>query len=232
MIPWAALNLASGLAGAADMSLRRRNYEEDLLWLKWPLICLGVAIAAAVGMALAASSYQDEMRQDEFNRLSDLDLLQGQVREIEEAEQIIVNNIGVYEQMESRRLLDAEDRVALLDDIAALRDEYNLYPISVDIGTQYRVLIPYRTEVNSPEEQISLRSTRVQLQLALLHEGDLARLLEGIFYSDRLMVIEECAINSALGSESDFLTLVQHQMASCSLIWYSFRREPYSELEF
>lgn len=211
------------------MSLKRRRLEEDVLWLKWPLVLLLFVIAAAIALWWTASAYQDQMRQAEFNALSDLELLSAQVQEIEEAEQIIVNNIGVYEEMEARGLLANEDRVALLDDITSLRARYNLYPISVDIFEQDRVLIPYRTEVNFPEEQISLRSSRIQLQLPLLHEGDLARLLEGLMYSDRMIVIEECSITDALDSEFDKLTLVQHQLAACSLIWYSFRREPYND---
>lgn len=211
------------------MSLKRRKLEDDILWLKWPLIMFLLAISAAAVMWWLVSRYQDEMRQLEFNTLSNLELLNAQVQEIEQAEQIIVNNIGVYEEMEARGLLAGEDRVALLDDITDLRSRYNLFPINVDIGEQDRVLIPYRTEVNFPQEQISLRSTRIQLQLPLLHEGDLARLLQGLLYSDRLMVVDECSINSALGTESSYLTLVQHQLASCSLVWYSFRREPYSE---
>jgi hypothetical protein len=214
------------------MALKRRSLEEDLLWLRIPLATLLSVLLLSAALWWLISRYQDEMRIAEFEARGDLELLAAQVQEIEAAEQIIVDNIGVFEQMQARGLMEQEDRVALLDTITALRTQHNLYPITVEITEQDRVVIPYVTEVDYPEEQISLRGTPVRLELPLLHEGDLARLLEGLFASGRLFVVDECTIREAIESDNDYLSLLPHQMADCALIWYSFQREPYIEEEY
>lgn len=212
------------------MALKRRRFKDDVFWLRWPLIMLGLSVCVAVGAWWSAANYRNSMQRDEFNALNQLDLLSGQVREIEEAERIIVDNIDRYNSMVDRGLLEEENRVALLDEIAGIRNRYNLYPITVEIDEQDRVLIPYRTEVDFPEEQVTLRSSEINLQLPLLHEGDLTRLLEQLLASGRLLVVDNCSMRYALESEETFLTLVQHQLASCNLVWYTFRREPYLEI--
>ncbi|MCI5106834.1 MAG: hypothetical protein MRY76_08990 [Pseudomonadales bacterium] len=214
------------------MALKRRNLEEDLLWLKIPLLALLSVLLLSAALWWLASRYQDEMRTAEFQVRGDLELLAAQVQEIEAAEQIIVDNIGVFEQMQSRGLLDQEDRVALLDTITTLRNRHNLYPVTVEIAEQDRVVIPYVTEVDYPEEQISLRGTPLRLELPLLHEGDLARLLEGLYATGGLFVVDECTMREAIESDNEYLSLLPHQMADCALIWYSFQRETYVEPEY
>lgn len=214
------------------MALRRRNWQDDLIWLRWPLILLTLIVAMVVGAWLFASSYRNSVQREEFNARNRLDLLIGQVREIEEAERIIVDNIGVYNSMVARGVMDAENRVALLDDIANIRSRYNLYPINVDISEQSRLVIPFVSEVDFPTEQVSLRSSRISLQLPLLHEEDLTRLINELLATGRLLAIDRCAVNYALESEENFLTLVQHQIAVCDIYWYSFQREPYIDPEY
>ncbi|GAB5500804.1 MAG: hypothetical protein PsegKO_31150 [Pseudohongiellaceae bacterium] len=214
------------------MALRRRNWQDDLLWLRWPLVFLTLAVAIAVSAWWTAASYRNSVQREEFNASNELDLLIGQVREIEEAEQIIVNNIGIYNAMVARGVMAAENRVALLDDIADIRARYNFYPISVDISEQDRRVIPFVSEVDFPTEQISLRSSRISLQLSLLHEEDLTRLINELLATGRLLAVDRCAVNYALESEENSLTLVQHQIAACELYWYSFQREPYIDPDY
>lgn len=212
------------------MALKRRRFNDDVFWLRWPLIFLGLSVCMAIGVWWTASSYRNSMQREELNTLGQLDLLTGQVREIEEAERIIVDNIDRFNSMVDRGLLEEENRVALLDEIAAIRNRYDLYPITIEIGEQDRILIPYRTEVDFPEEQVTLRASAINLQLPLLHEGDLTRLLERLLASGRLLVVDSCSMRYALETEELFMTLVPHQMATCDLVWYTFRREPYLEI--
>jgi len=85
------------------MALRRRDWQKDMLWLRWPLTFLALTIVVTVSIWWLASSYRNTIQREELNALNRLDLLIGQVREIEEAEQIIVDNIDVYNSMVARR---------------------------------------------------------------------------------------------------------------------------------
>ncbi|MEQ9068330.1 MAG: hypothetical protein RLO18_16460, partial [Gimesia chilikensis] len=103
------------------MALRKRKLKDDLLWLRGPFIVLGIAILSAAGMYYGANLFRGEFQQQEMAVQSDFDLLTQQVEEIEQAERIIVENIETYNGMRTNGILDEEDRVALLEDIAAIR---------------------------------------------------------------------------------------------------------------
>jgi len=211
------------------MALRRREFRDDVLWLRWPIAYTALSTLVAVALWWGAASLRNETQRREFNAINQLDLLAGQVREIEEAERVIVNNIGVFNRMEARGIMAGENRVALLDTIGDIRARYDLYPIAVDISEQNLMVLDYPQDVDFPDEQISLGSSRVTIQLPLLHEGDLTRLLDDLLASGPLMVVDYCSINQALQSQESYLTLVPHQLAECGLTLYTFERAPYDE---
>ncbi len=210
------------------MALRRRNPKEDLLWLKWPLIVLGVVSIGAAGLYFSASAYRNSVQREELNITSDYDLINEQVREIANAEQVIVENIEAFNRMAANSVLDEEDRVGLLEDIGAIRSRYQLFPIGVEIREQDRILLEYPPDVAFPDDQISLRFSQVQVSLPLLHEGDLMRFLNDFLGAGRLLVTNQCTINDALEDQGDLLEVVQHQVAICSFYWYTLRREPFT----
>lgn len=214
------------------MTLKRRSLRDDALWLIVPLSFAVLTLSAMIASWWGAASYQNRVQRNEFNAQSQLELLEGQIEEIEASERIIVENIDLYNRIAAAGILDEEDRVALLDDITTIRRRYNLFPISIAIGEQDRVLLPYPGDVDFPDEQITLRASRVELQMPLLHEGDLTRFLADFLNSERLMLVNQCSVNSALEDQNLKLTYVQHQQAECEFTWYTMRREPYSDLGF
>lgn len=210
------------------MALKRRNIKEDLEWLKWPLVWLLISILAAVVLYLGTDYIRDEIRMDELNASAGLDVISEQVSAIEVSEQIIVDNIDRYNTMVANRVMEEEGRVALLDEISIIRERFQLFPISVEISEQDRILLAYPEEVEFPDEQISLRSSRVQVQIPLLHEEDLVRFLSAFLRDGRLMVVNRCALNDTPVLEEDILRVVPHQVATCEFYWYTLRNEPYS----
>lgn len=209
------------------MALKKRSIKNDILWLRWPVSLLGVVVAASLGLFASASMFRNEMQRDEFNALSDFDMISGQVAEIEQAESIITDNFGRYETMLANGVMREEDRVQLLEDITSIRQRHMLFPINVEIGEESRLFIPYPEEVDFPDEQITLRESQVRVSYALLHEEDLTRFLAEFLDGERLMVPTRCSMAAALESEEMALEIVQHQLANCEFNWYTFRQEPY-----
>ncbi len=209
------------------MALRRRNWREDVRWLRWPLTLLAVVIVSSVGLYVSASAFRNDMQRQEFNALSDLDLLNGQVDEIEQAEQVIVNNIGLYNSMVANGIMAEEDRVSMLEAITQIRERYYLFPINVTIGEQDRLLLEYPESVAFPDDQITLRSSQVQVRYSLLHEEDLTRFLRDYLAMGSLVIPSLCTVSAALEDPADRFNVVQHQIADCQFQWYSFQREPY-----
>lgn len=209
------------------MALRKRNYQDDMRWLRWPIVVLVISLASSIGLYVGASMYLDEVRRNQFNATTDLDLLVGQVDEIATSEQIVVNNIGIYNRMVANGAMGEEDRVRLLEAITAIRERNLLFPIGVSIGEQDRMLLPYPETVDFPDEQITLRTSQVQVRYSLLHEEDLTRFLDEYLSLGDLMVPSRCLVSMALEDPSQINEVVQHQIAECDFNWYTFQREPY-----
>ncbi len=215
------------------MAVRRGNLKADLAWLKWWLVLLAIAISIAIGGYWSAMYYRNEVRQLEFGTRSSFDILLQEVTQIEESEQIIVENIDLFNSLVANRLLDEEDRVSLLEDIRRIRDNFRLFPIDVEIREQTSHMLEYDEGVEFPEEFISIRSSSILMRLPLLHEEDLSRFLNAFLDTGRLMVTTSCTITDVSLSPEDLLEIVAHQIASCEFIWYTFRRElPPEEGEF
>ncbi len=209
------------------MSLRRRNRREDIAWLRWPITLLVISLMLSVGLYVAATLYLNEVRRLEFNATTNLDLLTGQVDEIERSEQVVVNNIGIYNTMVANGAMGEEDRVQVLEEITRIRQRNLLFPMNVSIGEQDRVLLPYPETVEFPDEQITLRISPVQVRYPLLHEEDLTRFLNEFLALGDLMVPSRCGMAMALEDPADAARVVQHQLADCEFQWYTFQREPY-----
>ena len=211
------------------MALRRRNFRDDMLWLQTPIIALVIVLLISSGFYIGASMFRNNMQRQEFNALSDLDLMNGQVDEIEQSEQVIVNNIGLYNRMVVNGVMGDEDRVAMLEAITAIRERYYLFPINVAIGEQDSLRLEYPENVDFPDDQISLRTSQVQVRFPLLHEEDLTRFLADYLTGGTLLVPNSCTVNNALENPADRLAVVQHQIADYQFNWYTFQREPFED---
>jgi hypothetical protein len=209
------------------MALRRRNFQDDLRWLRGPVTMVVIVLAISIGTYVAASYYRNGEQRLEFNATTNLDLISVQVQDIEQEEQAVVNSIGVYNSMVANRVMGEEDRVGLLEEITQIRERYLLFPINVSIGEQDRLLLEYPENVDFPDDQITLRSSPVQVRFSLLHEEDLTRFLGDFLDSGRLMVPSNCTVSSALEDPDDAMRVVQHQIAACEFYWYTYQLEPY-----
>ena len=207
------------------MAVSRRNIREDLVWLKWWLVALPVTLAIAIGGYRGSLYYRGEMSRLEINSRSNFDVILQEVAQIEESEQIIVDNIDLFNSLVEKRLLDAEDRISLLEDIRRIRENFGLFPIDVGIKEQTSHVLDYEEGVEFPEEFISIRSSLVTVGLPLLHEEDLSRFLDAFLNAERLMVTTSCTITVTSLDPAMALQLVPHQMARCGFIWYTFARE-------
>lgn len=214
------------------MALRRRSLQADIKALKWSLSLLVLAISATGGIYFGTQYYWNEVLRQESNVYNELNYVSSQVSAIEEAETIFVNNIDSFNQMVGNGVLNEEDRVGLLAEFGQIRDKYRLFPMSVSVSEQERRILEYPATVENPEEEMSLRSSRLQVSLPLLHEEDLTRFLTDILQPNRMLVNNHCEINQLVVSEEDMLTIVPHQRAVCEIVWYTLQREPFGQEEY
>lgn len=214
------------------MALRRRSLSADIQALKWPLLLFFLTTAATVAFYFGTQSYWNNILRQESNSYSELNYVSSQVAAIEDAERIFIENIDRFNVMVSNGVLNQEDRVALLAEIDQIRNQYKLFPLSVSISEQESRMLAFPESEEAPLEQMSLRSSRLQLSLPLLHEEDLTRFLTDILAPQRMLIANRCEINRLDLPEEAILTIVPHQLASCELHWYTLQRESLTQEEF
>ncbi|MEX2130474.1 MAG: hypothetical protein WD772_03230 [Pseudohongiellaceae bacterium] len=215
------------------MSLGRRVLQQDLFLLKWQFILMGLVLMTAIGLYAGALYYRNDMRRDEFIFRTNFDNINNELQQIEEERAVILQYIDAFNIMAQRGVLEEENRVGLLEDIRLLRNRHRLFPIEVQIREQERILLQYPLEVENVDELISLRASRVQLRIPLLHEADLSRFLSDFIQTGRLLVVERCLLEQAYTKDEDFYEMTEHGIATCDIYWYTLRREqPVIEEEF
>jgi hypothetical protein len=104
--------------------------------------------------------------------------------------------------------------------------------MSVTVAEQERRLLAYPAAVEDPVEQISLRASRVQISLPLLHEEDLTRFLGDFLAANRMLMSNRCELMQLNVSAENLLAVVPHQRAECGFYWYTLQREPFSPEDF
>jgi hypothetical protein len=214
------------------VALKRRSLQADIKALKWPLGFFVLSIASTVGFYLSTQYFWNDILRKESNTYSELNYVSSQVLAIEEAEQIFIENIDRFNEMVVTGVLDEEDRVALLAEIGGIRDSYRLFPISVTVSEQERWLLNYPAAVENPEESISLRGSKLQVSLPLLHEEDLTRFLADFLAPNRLLVTNRCELLQLNIADEELLAVVPHQRANCEFYWYTLQREAFVQEEY
>lgn len=206
----------------------RDKIIDNLLWLKWRLMVFFLVAVVSLGAYFSILLFRNEMRRYEVSALTDFDVLVQELQQIEDSERIIIENIDRFNSLVDNGVIGDEDRVALLENIRQIRERHNLFSIEVEVSEQSRMLLPYPPEVEFPDEQISLRTSRIEVQLPLLHEQDLARFLNDFLSTGRLILTNGCTMSRALLEPENYLDVVEHQLASCEFHWFTLQREPYT----
>lgn len=209
------------------MALSKRSLQADLIWLKLPLLAMVFLVGATVGIYFYSIYHWDNTLLQEGMAYSDFNYISSQVSAIEDAEQIIIQNIDNFNEMTSNGVMSEEDRVGLLAEIGAIRNKYKLFPISVTISEQIKQVLPYLENVEAPDKQIALNRSSAKVQIPLLHEVDLTRFLFEIMQPGRLLVNNRCVIADLALDDIELLKVIPHQQATCDFYWYTLKEEPF-----
>jgi hypothetical protein len=199
--------------------------SEDMLILKWPVLLLVICLIASAVWYGGVSKFQkialSAMQAAQVER----DNGEATLRAIEEEEKIVRNYSERYRQLQTSGVIGDETRLELVEALGHIRERHKLYPLQFDIGQQ--VVIPLKT--GAPENvgaYLSLRSSRIQIALPLLHEDDLTRLLQELRSVGRgIFVVEECAISRGSDSEKELLELKENLSVACKILWLTLKPE-------
>lgn len=199
---------------------------KELLSIRKQIIFFVVSVLFATGIYSGSAHLNTQADKDLRNSRAIFQKARSSVELIEEEEATIIEYIDEYKQMAKERIVEEEDRLQFLEDMAVIREDLNLFPINLSIDEQYSANLEYPQDIGSPGSPINLGSSAVSLTLPLLHEEDFTRLLSALDDTPGLYQITECDLNLRNTSTTSFTTLQQHMSVSCSILWYTYDLKP------
>ena len=203
----------------------REYHREDLLLIKGYLLAL-VACVVFIGGIFWSASYLDRSAAAKLRQTrNQMDAISSAMNTIRSDEGIASKYVDKYMSLEMTGVVGDEDRLQLLELLAQIRAQHELFPIRIDIGEQAQLTLPYLNS-NGLAPPVALRSSILQIDFPLLHEEDLSRLLDDLLASSNFLQPASCKITANNDSNTNFYYLDKHFNASCSMYWYTFNVTP------
>lgn len=188
------------------------------------LAALVFAITAGGAIAAVAGSRQlwHETRARQVQAAQARDLARKQFIQVEQEKRDIALFQPIYRQLLARRLVGVENRLDWLEALRRMQDRYHLPPIAYDIAPRQPVVVSPAMDLG----RYRLYTTRMRVQMDLLHEGDLFALLSGLRAQGH-STVQECTLKRPAAVPN--APLAPTVTAACTLNWVTLATGPASD---
>lgn len=126
----------------------------------------------------------------------------------------IIKYLPQYQQLISKGVVGEERRLEWVDALRNIHKNQKLFSIKYNVGAQE----PYKPAYSLNAGQFRITRSMMKLELAMLHEGDLLTLLEGLASQQSSpFIVRQCEMtrqNANIGS-----SLTPNMQAKCELDW-------------
>jgi hypothetical protein len=126
---------------------------------------------------------------------------------------LIAANLPQYQRLIEAYFVGEERRIKWVDALRALHQRQKLFTIKYNIGPQE----DYKPIFARDLGELTLRRSVMRLDLDLLHEGDILKLVESLAKSTAPFLLRDCAI-SRIG-DAISLQLAANLHAQCEIDW-------------
>ncbi|MCP5150827.1 MAG: hypothetical protein H6983_21630 [Ectothiorhodospiraceae bacterium] len=195
---------------------------DDIDWgvLRGSLVLLAVAVVIGVGLMVATHQFwagQDrEYRRDQRVFTS----ARGRYQTVDEEERTMATYLPHYRDLEAVGVIGRERRLDWIEALREVARELKLPSVRYDLGSQDRYTPAFKVDSGAYE----VYASRMTLNLGLLHEEDLPRLLEVL--RERavgLFTVSSCAIER-VAPEFGRSPTEANLNARCTLEWLTIRQ--------
>lgn len=157
--------------------------------------------AAKVGQAAAQSERND---------------FDGKLRQVRREENEIREKSALFNELQTRGVIGEEQRLEWVELLMDIRDKRRL------IGLEYEIAPQHPLDAK-PSGRFALFASPMKLQLQLLHEEDLTRLLDDLRQRAKALIqVKRCAISRLPRNDAENGTQALLQ-AECQIDWITLR---------
>lgn len=193
----------------------------ELRLLRWPLLCLGLALLLALGVGLVALHFvETSEKQAEAAELAAANS-RSETQRLQNEEQDIRAKIAAFQRIATRGIVGPERRLDWVDLMRSVQHERKL------LGLEYEIQ-PRRTWSGSSGAGTGYRfmSSAVRVQIPLLHEDDLLHFLADVHADAAAFTrLRSCKLQRYTTTAPTGGTLSAQINAECQMDWITLMPE-------
>lgn len=188
-----------------------RIVRDDLRRLKLPIAVTVMLTLLGVGGVYGTERLLAEAKQQRDSAKKARTEAQERLSRASEEEREIRANLRKYEEMIQRGLVGSENRLDVIDAIANIKKERRLFDIKYTIEAQKPLEYPGIRRAGD----LDFATSRMRLDMLLLHEGDLLGFLEDLKSIGRSYVSVQRCSTLRLGQNASATAVVPRLRSEC-----------------
>ena len=196
-----------------------RHGDIDWAMLRAAMTGLVLSTLVSVGVYVASQSFWRVMTDELARRHHHLKSAQRDYHRLDEEARIIKAYLPRYQALEAAGVIGQEDRLSWIEKLREAAVALKLPGLTYEIETRER----FRSPIPIDEGKFKGFVSRMTLQLGLLHEADLLRLLQ---YLDQhvtgLYSVVRCTLGR-IGDEFSSSAIEHNLSATCVLRWFTVK---------
>ena len=188
----------------------------DFPKLQWSL--LATVLMMIVGAAMVYFSYNatEVAKRDRAAAQAERNEFDGKLKQVRNEENEIKQKSAVFNALQTRGMIGEEQRLEWVELLKDIRDTRRLIDLQYEIAPQRRL-------DSDAARGFAFYSSTMRLQLKLLHEEDLTRLIDDLRERARALIqVKHCDVSRLPQSATDSSTIAQLQ-ADCRIDWITLR---------
>ncbi|MBP6712156.1 MAG: hypothetical protein KA150_13000 [Propionivibrio sp.] len=188
----------------------------DFPKLQWSL--LATVLMMIVGAAMVYFSYNatEVAKRDRAAAQAERNEFDGKLKQVRNEENEIKQKSAVFNALQTRGMIGEEQRLEWVELLKDIRDTRRLIDLQYEIAPQRRL-------DTDAAKGFAFYSSTMHLQLKLLHEEDLTRLIDDLREQARALIqVKSCDISRLSQGAGDGSPIAQLQ-ADCRIDWITLR---------
>lgn len=195
--------------------------QQDWKILQAPLVLLAL-VSVAMGSLVAYTHYlKGQSAQDLQAQQSQLGQARSRLEASGAEKSMIAQYMPLYLDLIRRGFIGEERRIEWIDNLRTINQNYKLFGINYTIGAQELYKPPFSV-MTGP---FVLNSSKMKVDTPLLHEGDLATILDAMSAAGHApFLVRDCElVRSGSGGRNKFLPNLN---ATCEIEWLTVTEPP------
>lgn len=188
--------------------------HQDWRRLRYPIMVLGISLVSMTLLVGYVEQRKDAVQQALEKQQNLLNQTRQRYQSSGLEKETIIKYLPIYQRLISAGFIGEERRIEWVDNLRTIQQQDRLFGINYSISTQEEYKPTFALNAGS----FTLHRSIMQLELFMLHEGDLLTMLEALEAEQSTpFILRQCEITRL--TVNNVKTLTPSLVAKCELDW-------------